>query len=225
MAEYILVHGIKIAKLFEPETFGRLTTIGPQFKMPVNSKGHRRDFQVCLCACGAVCIKLRSHLVTSGTQSCGCLRKELGHKNHTVHGESGVTPEYRSWGLMKDRCYNPNNKQFIDYGGRGIKTCDRWSGPSGFQNFLEDIGRRPSSDHSLDRIDVNGDYCPENCRWATRKQQNRNKRNTNFLSWGGKTQSISQWAEDIGVSYSCLKTRFRNGWSVEKMLTTPVRSK
>jgi hypothetical protein len=223
MVEYILVHGIRIAKSYEPETFGRLTTIGPQFKLPINSKGHRRDFQVCACVCGAVCMKLRSHLVRSETQSCGCLRKELGYKKHIAHGESGTTPEYRSWGLMKDRCYNPSNKAFHNYGGRGIKVCDRWSGPSGFQNFLEDMGRRPASDHSIDRIDVNGDYCPENCRWATRKEQCRNKRSNKLLTWEGKTQCMSQWADDFAISYVCLKSRLRRGWLVEKALTTPTK--
>jgi hypothetical protein len=124
---------------------------------------------------------------------------------------------------MKDRCYNPNNKQFVDYGGRGIKVCDRWAIPSGFQNFLEDMGRRPSSDHSLDRIDVNGDYCPENCRWATRKEQCRNKRSNKLLTWKGRTQCMSQWADDFAISYVCLKSRLRRGWSTEKALTTPTK--
>lgn len=116
---------------------------------------------------------------------------------------------------MKQRCYDPNCLAYIHYGGRGIKMCDRWL--DSFENFYADMGARPSQDHSIDRIDVNGDYCPENCKWSTRIEQQRNKRNNVFLSFNGETHCVSEWAKMIGVSPHIISQRNKNGWEMERI--------
>jgi hypothetical protein len=170
----------------------------------------------------------KTALRCGNTASCGCLNSQntiRRNKLTATHGEysdGGYSPEIKIYASMQQRCCNPSNKAFHNYGGRGIKVCDRWSGPSGFQNFLEDMGRRPSSDHSLDRIDVNGDYCPENCRWATRMEQANNRRTCKYLEHQGKTQTISQWCRELDLCKSLTRHRLQAGWSVEEALTTPV---
>lgn len=132
----------------------------------------------CKCDCGNES-KVRAYGLKSGkTQSCGCLRTERRIEKITKHGNSikskGKTPEYVAWQEIKRRCYNPKFRQFSDYGGRGITVCDRWK--DSFENFLIDMGEKPAPNHSLDRIDVNGNYEPSNCRWADRILQQRNQR-------------------------------------------------
>jgi hypothetical protein len=172
MSDYIVIHGIRIAKEFVPETFGRLTTLGPKFAMPVGIQGRHKSSQVCVCVCGNAAVVKSSQLKSGQTKSCGCLQKNTV----TRHGLSG-NQEYRILIGMKTRCHNPKSTSFSYYGGRGIRVCDRWLDPdTGFENFCVDMGPRPSDKHSIDRINNDGNYCPENCRWATRSQQQRNKR-------------------------------------------------
>lgn len=138
-----------------------------------------------------------------------------------VHGESTggiLTPEFMAWRAMKFRCTNPHAVQWKNYGGRGITICDRWQT---FANFLTDMGRRPGARYSLDRIDVNGNYEPSNCRWATTYQQAHNKRNSRMITFGAKTQTIAQWGYEIGLSPQAIRYRLKTGWSVEEALTAP----
>jgi hypothetical protein len=220
MGKYILVHGIRVAKDFTPETFGRLTTIGPAFKIGKNA------FVVCQCKCGFIKIVRKTNLGRCAF-SCGCLHKEELAARSTKHGErkkKETSAEYNCYmGILK-RCKNSNDVRFPLYGGRGIKICDRWLGDSGFQNFLADMGRKPSRSHSIDRIDVNGDYCYGNCRWATQKEQNNNKRNNLVLTAFGRSQTMSQWADELGIPYNALEHRIARKWSIEKALSTPVKS-
>jgi len=129
------------------------------------------------------------------------------------------TPEYFAWMGMKNRCLNPKAQGFRYWGGRGIKICDRWMV---YENFLEDMGPRPTPKHSLDRINNNGDYEPSNCRWATIDEQNRNKRTNIWMTFRGKTMLPIDWSKELGICIETLEGRLRRGWSHEKTLSTPV---
>lgn len=132
------------------------------------------------------------------------------------------TRVYSIWDKMKARCYNPKQKGYERYGGRGIRVCDRWHD---FQNFLEDMGEPPTDRHSIDRIDNDGNYEPGNCRWATPKEQANNMSTTTFLEFDKERLSLSDWAEKTGINKKILAGRLRDGWSVEKALSTPVAHK
>jgi len=222
MVEYILVHGISVAKSFEPETFGRLTTIGPQFKLPVGKKGRYHGMQVCLCCCPAATavVVSSSDMRTGNTLSCGCLQKERTSKAKQTHGKSHSN-EYRIWAAMLERCGNPDTKCYKNYGGRGITVCDEWTSEGGFSRFLACVGARPTPKHSLDRIDNNQGYFPGNVRWTDDKTQARNRRNTYRLTHNGETLPVVEWAERLGLPYTTILSRLRIGWSVEKALSTP----
>jgi hypothetical protein len=132
------------------------------------------------------------------------------------------TPEYKPWESMRARCNNPNRPCYDRYGGRGIKVCERWND---FSNFLEDVGPRPSPQHSLDRYpNVNGNYEPGNVRWATPKEQARNRRNNHFLTFNEETHTIAEWEEIKGWKTGVIKIRLRYGWPLEKIFTEPVRN-
>ncbi len=137
---------------------------------------------------------------------------------HAFRG--GLTPEYRSWKRIIVRCENKNTKDFPDYGGRGIKVCDRWR--HSFENFLADMGLKPSPRHSIDRIDNNGHYQPDNCRWATPKEQSRNARRNHLVTFQGQTLCVSELAEKTGIRYHTLRSRIRLGWTVERAISEPV---
>ena len=130
---------------------------------------------------------------------------------------------YTSWQAMNQRCYNKNQKAYKNYGGRGIRVCDRWRGKTGFLNFIADMGERPTSVHTLDRIDNNGNYEASNCRWATRAEQNRNKRDNKLLTYGGVTKTVSEWGESLGSDVNLVNSRLRYGWDVDRALTTPPK--
>jgi len=121
---------------------------------------------------------------------------------------------------MKGRCTNPENPKFETYGARGISVCDRWL--NSFQNFLDDMGKKPTSRHTIERIDNNGNYTKENCRWATNKEQANNRRSNRILIFNGQRRNMKQWAKKMGMTYSTLKSRFNYGWSVAEALTRPV---
>jgi hypothetical protein len=221
---YSIHNGIRVANAFTPVTYGRLTAIGPAFSLSTPGKWRRRWFQVFQCTCGTVVPVCLESAVAGDTTSCGCFASELTKTRSTVHGMR-KSPEYVAWTLAKARCYRTTCEVYCHYGQRGIKMCDRWLEPNGrgFLNFLSDMGRKPSLGHSLDRIDVNGDYCPENCVWSTKVEQARNKRSNINLSYNGRTMCATAWAAELGISPDCIRYRKKQGWPDEKVLTTPVR--
>ena len=173
---------------------------------------------LCQCDCGKQKSILTSHLVSGATRSCGHLISDATRKRCTKHGRktrASADPTYSSWCAMWTRCTNPNQSAWANYGGRGIKVCDRWKD---FEAFLQDMGPRPNGG-TLDRLDVDGDYGPENCAWVTRAQQNRNKRNSIRIEHNGETLLLAEWAERLGLPYGTLYNRlYRYGWSVDAAL-------
>jgi hypothetical protein len=212
------IHGISIDLTVKDSKFGKLQILGAAFK--TRRSDSRTDWQVVAsCECGNIkCYYLRN-LVTGMTTSCGCVQKKRASMANTTHGKR-KSHLYAVWNAMLARCQNLKNKSYKNYGGRGISVCDRWKS---FENFYSDMGDRPSEQHTIDRIDNNKDYCPENCRWVTRNVQATNKRNNRYLEYNGKTQTVSQWAKEFGMGAATLKSRLLLGWSVEKALTVPVR--
>lgn len=161
---------------------------------------HGRGYYLCKCQCGNTVIVSSDNLRRNHTKSCGCHKINVSKTKNLTHGQSSgenKTIEYKTWLGMKNRCYNQREKSYKYYGGRGIKVCDRWL--NSFENFLEDMGKRPHGKFSIDRIDVNGNYEPSNCRWATDYQQRRNKTNNNVIEYNGSKIII----EDLAA---CLKT-------------------
>lgn len=161
-----------------------------------------RPLWECLCDCGKVVFHAAGELRNGHSASCGCLSAELTKTRGIKHGNaarSGCTPEYDAWMNMKARCYDIDGKQYQNYGGRGIIVCDRWL--ESFANFLEDMGQRPSNKHSLDRFpDINGSYFKENCRWATREEQDLGKTSNKWLEYNGEKLLISHWAKRLKCS-------------------------
>lgn len=150
--------------------------------------------------------------------SCGCV-----HVTHGATRGGKLSPEYMSWYGMRQRCLNPNATGYENYGGRGIKVCDRWR--ESFESFFADVGPRPSPDHSIDRIDSDGHYEPENVRWATRTEQNRNKRGLHMLTVDGETMCLRDWARRTNIDETTLARRVgKLGWSHERAVKTPVGS-
>lgn len=186
------------------ERYGRLTVIEE-----VEPCGGRRRF-ACKCDCGKVTAPLLTHLRAGRSVSCGCIRGT--HRNSR-------TPTYKVWVAIKQRCCNPTEDAYRNYGARGIGMCIRWH--DSFEAFLEDMGERPDG-HSIDRIDNNKGYFKKNCRWATRVQQNRNTRRNIFVTLGGKTMTLVQWSEETGINYATLWHRIHFWNDVERALTQPV---
>jgi len=174
---------------------------------------------LCRCECGTVKTVATSHLRQGKSRSCGCLEKELTSARAKTHGMSG-TVEHRTWMSMRDRCRNPKAAHYDCYGGRGITVCERWI--NSFENFYEDMGPRPSSRHSIDRIDVNGHYEPGNCRWATIAEQRRNTRTNTIVQYLGRDMCIAEAAELSGISQYTLSMRIRRGWDSSRLFA-PVR--
>lgn len=178
-----------------------------------------KTYAKCICDCGGSALRLIGGLRQGSTRTCGCAR----HYAHVVHGNARVgktTTEYRIWKAMRSRCETPTCPAYSNYGGRGIVVCERWGV---FANFLADMGRRPSLQHSLDRINNDGPYSPDNCRWATKVQQGRNSRKNRLITFNNETLPISEWTERVGFHAWTIGQRLREGWSIERAITTAER--
>lgn len=199
------------------DRYERLTIIEEVEPVWYSGKPCRRF--LCGCECGKKVVVKFASLRAGATKSCGCLNLEIVIKHGQARGtERGLT--YRSWMSMRARCLCLVAPDYDRYGGRGIKICAQWDD---FKTFRADMGERPSIRHSIDRIDPNGDYTPENCRWATMKQQGRNRRNNRMLTYNGKTLCLSEWAERTGISLAALRCRLDIcGYTTEEALTLPI---
>ena len=174
----------------------------------------------CECKCGKVHYTTGTCLRNGQAKSCGCLHNEMiadqGRKNKT-HGEKS-TKLYRHWSAMKSRCYNENNIRYHRYGGRGITVCPEWT--ESFETFRDwALANGYRDGLTLDRNDTNGPYSPENCRWATQKEQQNNRMNNRLLEHDGETKTLQQWAEETGIDRRTIQSRLSRGWSLSRALT------
>ncbi len=183
----------------------------------------------CRCDCGATTRASASNLLRGHAKSCGCKKGEMIGVAHTTHGATreAADPKMRRlfniWSGVKARCNNRNNRRYADYGGRGIRVCARWM--KSFELFFADVGLPPSERHQLDRFpNNNGDYEPGNIRWASASENGLNKRNTRRLKFRGKSQPLAVWAKLFALSPDLVRARLKNGWSVSRALTTPLRA-
>lgn len=207
-------------KNFKPLTgkiFDQLTVVGFAGKR-IDKCGKIKYYWHCVCSCGRAAVACRRSLVLGEHTSCGCKWMER-LMNGVITHSSSYTPEYKIWSSMRQRCSNPKAVGWINYGGRGIKVCERWEK---FENFIQDMGTKPTKNHSIERIDNNGDYGPSNCRWIPKQLQPRNTRRTIFLTFNGQTKPLFQWAEELSISYQTLFNRLDSGWTTERILGRPV---
>lgn len=173
--------------------FGRLTTL------EIHSTGKHEKWW-CKCSCGTVKAVARGNLLNGNTTSCGCFQREKFGDSNRTHGLSN-TPEYTIWRAIKSRCFNPKDISYTNYGSKGVTVCDRWV--DSFENFIHDMGFRPKG-YSIERRNNNIGYCPENCYWASRTEQNRNRSNTVMVTVNGEPTRLVQYAEENNYWYSSL---------------------
>jgi hypothetical protein len=205
------------------QRFGRLKVMQMSLSEP-RSRSRQVNW-LCRCDCGKETTVQQYDLRSGKTKSCGCLRVEMGRAHgariNLRHGEGRngkESVEYRTWSQMLSRCESPTNDTYRNYGARGIAVCDRWHV---YENFLADMGRRPGAHYSIDRKDVNGDYEPRNCRWATPKEQNRNTRRNRQVTVRGETRTLAEWLERCGLRRETFYQRLRRGMSEKEALLTP----
>lgn len=172
---------------------------------------------LCQCDCGKKTIVTGTCIRSGHIKSCGCLAQQ-NRKTHGHFQNRKMSGTYCSWSNIIQRCTNSRNKDYHYYGGRGITVCEQWRK---FENFLKDMGQKPTDKHQIDRIDNNGSYCPANCRWTTSKINCRNRKNNHLETYNGETKTLAEWAEEFEISYDMIRLRLKRGWSIKESLTTP----
>jgi len=192
--------------------FGRLIVKEVAYRLKENGSQY---YWKTICDCGNEKTIRGDHLKAGLISSCRCLQKETATKHNLVN-----TPTWYTWRYMRSRCLNPQSTEYENYGGRGIKICKRWDS---FINFFEDMGWKPE-DMTIDRINNDGDYTPENCRWATKIEQCNNTRRNVFIRFKNIELTISQWAKKLNINRITLGNRIRRGWTIERALTQEVQS-
>lgn len=183
--------------------YGKLTVLS----LSPNKSGGNNAY-VCVCDCGKEKTVRGTHLKQGLIRSCGCLYKEAGVNKQKEIGKRNNPKEHKSWSGMIQRCYNIKNKKYYRYGGRGITVCDRWL--KSFENFYKDMGDKPSSEYSLDRIDNNGNYEPYNCRWATQKQQANNRSNNRYICYMGINETVGYWEIFLKIPQGTLSRKAKS---------------
>lgn len=195
------------------QKFGRLKVVGFA-GVKIHPSGSSHSLWGCVCDCGGSAVCHGTSLISGNSKSCGCLTKEA-RINRATHRKTN-TRVHRIWQAMLNRCRNSNTAQYHNYGGRGIKVCDRWTK---FENFYADMGEPPEG-HSIERNDNDGNYCPENCCWADRNTQARNKSTNRIIEFNGVSKVLKDWAADLGIDQASLRERL-DKWPLEKALTQP----
>lgn len=197
------------------KNFGKLTVLER-----IENKGEKVCW-ICFCECGNYKNVLSVHLKDGAITNCGCVKKQIISKANTKHGKSN-TRLFRIYSHMKDRCYRKNDKRYKNYGGRGIKICDEWL--NDFMNFYNWAMKNGYQENlTIDRINVNGNYEPSNCRWASIKDQMNNTTRNVYLTYNNETHTISEWSEIIGIPYKTLQRRLNRKWTIERALTQKKR--
>ena len=195
--------------------FGRLVVVG------IAGKKGKRLCWLCKCDCGSEHLASGDVLKNGHVKSCGCLKAEVDAKGTRFRHGLSKSSEHKIWCGITERCHNKKSKFFMRYGGRGITVCRRWKT---FENFYADMGPRPSSAHTLDRVNNNGNYEPSNCRWATPEEQANNKSSNVMISIDGETKTLAQWCRETGVDSDLASQRInREKWSPVDAVTTPPR--
>lgn len=216
---YNKVSNSKRLKL-EGKRFGRLIVVK---WIPFEERKNKKKIWLCQCDCGNFIEVETGKLQTCHTRSCGCLKNEykskIGdlNKKYTHHGDKKLYGVYKA---MLERCYNPQNRRYKDYGGRGVKVCDLWQGEFGYDEFAKwalNNGRKDGL--TIDRIDVNGNYEPSNCRWITNQEQQYNKRTNIFAEYNGESHPLKFWARKLGIPYTTLRAWFKDGMTIEEIET------
>lgn len=194
------------------ERFGKLVVIS------FDHKAKTRTYWNCLCDCGGTRTVSNDHLRSGEVIDCGCYKRHIPNvaKHHMYNHRI-----YRIWSLMKERCFNQKRAEYPRYGGRGITVCPEWLDATTFIEWSLKNGY--ADDLTLDRIDNDGNYCPENCRWITRKEQGYNKSTNRLITYKGETKPLTQWAEENGFTYQQVRKRIDDlGWSFERAITEPI---
>lgn len=194
--------------------FGALTVLS-QAETTIDAHGRPMRRWMCRCDCGNTIVTTRLNLRKGDTKSCGCLKTQETKKRMTTHGESNTTL-YKRWKAMKKRCQNPNNADYPHYGGRGIRVCDEWKDYSVFKEWALSNGY--SDDLTLDRIDVDGNYEPSNCRFVTMREQCNNRSNNLFVSYSGNLYTIAELSELTGIQYGTLYERVKRGLCIDDVV-------
>ena len=202
------------------QKFGRLTCI-----KDAGRSSRKQVLWLCKCDCGKLVIVKSNSLLTGNTKSCGCLAREILIKRNTVHslskGKDGkVTRLYRIWRRMKQRCYDKNCSDYKRYGGRGIKVCDEWLDYRNFYDWA--MSNNYKNNLTIERINNDGDYEPDNCKWIPPEAQARNKRSNRYITFRGVTKTLAEWSRILGMEHSLLRYRL-DKWGTEKAFTTPAR--
>lgn len=202
--------------------FGRLTVVEPAapYEYVKDGKRFTRPRWLCKCDCGGTSTPLAAALKRGNSKSCGCISRERfsrAGKARRTHGMSR-SKEQHAYRHMMARCYSEKSDQFKNYGARGIRVCDEWRGS--FPTFIKDMGPAPSKKHSLERKDVNADYSPQNCVWATWKEQQRNRRNNHILTFNGESRCLAEWCELLGLKPARTYARIASKrWPIEVVLS------